>query len=967
VPQFVNELPHALDPSFIFTESDTDLYEIGIYQTWQNVLGPNFNDTRIYGYGNAADLTNQGPTWPGRTFNLRANHVTRVTWINNLVDEEGNELSHFLPIDPTVMWADPLGLGSGAPVPVQGPVPTVVHVHGVVTDEHSDGGAMSWFTPGYKHKGPHFGSATSVYPNEQEAGNPWYHDHALGITRLNVYAGLAGFWLLRDDRDTGLATNPLGLPASPYEVPFVIQDRRFDTSHQLLFPSDPPTDQSPAVSILPDFFGRIICVNGKAWPSLEVERRVYRFRVINGCDSRILALQLAEGAMVQIGVDAGFLNTAVTFAPGQPIVLSPGERADILIDFKQWDLGSTVLLTNTRNWEDGTATIPSLDGSVLQFRIAKPLSAVPDTAIRASYRDAPFSIQITPLQVRSVGLFESTDDFGRRKFELGKKDALYAYEDPITEVVVAGSSEIWDIWNFGGMVHPIHLHVTGFVVVGRYPTSGTPADLVAPQPNELGPKDTVMALPTTVTRIHPHFLNYTGIFTWHCHILSHEDYDMMRPYRIVSPDDIAEALIPTLPPTVTPGPPPVNAPVLITQIGVHFVPNYTRISPGMTVRWFFTEPLGHTLAQVPSATSRTPLKYSWDDSPQNFFRGRYDPDTFDVTFTDPGFYYYICQPHIHLNMRGTIEVVADTPTPVPTRRRNVQATATRLPSHSPFRSYTAIPTPSEIAPSPLPDYNATTTDLPSLAPTPTDLPTHPPSLAPTPTDLPTHPPSIAPTPTDLPTHPPSMVPTPTVLSTTMLLPSLTTTLSPAPLHTSPLINTTPLPSSVAPTNIAIPTTTHYWNTPTAPAPTVKPSVTSAVTARPSPTLLVVGNTYLVSANQRDYSLRTNQKNPLVLNCSRGGVITRFNRALYGTLRTTCRYRNETQIIDFLTRSYRNRKSFILFVTPQNLRLNMALLPCGPIRALSIQAECTIKSPSVIQPKGRAAVPRGKAPQQWQNQ
>eukprot|EP00276_Gloeochaete_wittrockiana_P000389 CAMPEP_0184671628 /NCGR_PEP_ID=MMETSP0308-20130426/85618_1 /TAXON_ID=38269 /ORGANISM="Gloeochaete witrockiana, Strain SAG 46.84" /LENGTH=1900 /DNA_ID=CAMNT_0027118799 /DNA_START=270 /DNA_END=5973 /DNA_ORIENTATION=+ len=663
IPQFVNTLPNPLAPANVFTASATDTYVVAVKQGFVNILGAGFNSTKIFGYANSADPSQSAPTYPGRTFNLQSFRTTRVTWQNNLTS-----VQHFLPIDRTVMWANPLNEASTLTTPYTGPVPIVVHVHGVAADECSDGGGRAWYTPNYAITGPDYctGVRQSVYPNAQEAGNPWYHDHAHGITRLNVYAGLAGFWLLRDSQDTGLASNPLGLPAYPYEIPLLIQDRRFTLGHQLFYPSDPPTASSPAVSIRHDFVGRVMVTNGKAWPVQSVERRKYRFRIINGCDTRVLGLYVTGGSIVQIGTDGGFLSAVATFTATNTLKIAPGERADIIIDFTQWAFGASVTLMNSYPLTDGSLPLPSLDGTILRFTITTALSAVADNAIRTTtYRSSSFSSVQTPLQTRPLGLYEQTDDFGRRIMKMGTGTQAYGFLDPTTEIIAANTTEIWEITNHGTAPHPIHLHLAQLEVLGRYSLFGT-GDLIAPEANELGPKDTVLATPQSVTRFKAAFpAAHLGDFMWHCHALAHEDYDMMRKLKVVAGSDISLALLPTPLPSAAPTPTLGPGYIAVEQIGAAFFPRSITIPLGTTVRWYL-DPLAHNVARMPSATSCIPITTLPNEDPASFYKDFDGADTYDITFTTTGVYHYACEPHCLNDMRGNITVITPTATPAPT-------------------------------------------------------------------------------------------------------------------------------------------------------------------------------------------------------------------------------------------------------------------------------------------------------------
>ena len=299
-PRFVNPLPNPLDPRLIYAPTfGSDGYTIGVSAFSQSLGLYDPEDgaplmTPVWGYGGPAQQDGlPAATDPGRTFVAYRDVPVTVQWTNDLFGA-----AHLLPVDTTVHWANPLGAPLGDPF--GGPVPVVPHLHGGHTESDSDGLPEYWWTPGEAITGPRFVKTSYFYGNDQPAGTLWYHDHALGITRLNVYAGLAGFYILRDQMDTGMPGNPLGLPANDpshpggpvfYEVPIVIQDRLFTAAGQLFYPTEPDEVESgfpppPAPSALPEFFGDIIVVNGQAWPVLDVEPRKYRFRLLNGSDSR---------------------------------------------------------------------------------------------------------------------------------------------------------------------------------------------------------------------------------------------------------------------------------------------------------------------------------------------------------------------------------------------------------------------------------------------------------------------------------------------------------------------------------------------------------------------------------------------------------------------------------------------------------------------------------------------------------
>jgi spore coat protein A, manganese oxidase len=218
--------------------------------------------TRMWGFGG---------TFPGPTFDLASGQEVLVEWANELPQQ------HFLPIDYTLHGAE-----RDNPQ-----VRAVSHLHGAKVPPHSDGYPEDWLVPGK--------SAIFHYPNQQDAAMLWYHDHAMGINRLNIFAGLAGAYILRDKQEEALR-----LPSGPFEIPLIISDRMFDKDCQLYYPVSDKAD-SPWT---PEFFGDANLVNGKLFPFLEVEPRKYRFRVLNVSNGRLYRFSLSnKQTFQQIGTD----------------------------------------------------------------------------------------------------------------------------------------------------------------------------------------------------------------------------------------------------------------------------------------------------------------------------------------------------------------------------------------------------------------------------------------------------------------------------------------------------------------------------------------------------------------------------------------------------------------------------------------------------------------------------------------
>ena len=437
-------------------------------------------------------LWSYGGSFPGVTLETRAGTGLLVDWANQLPHR------HFLPIDHALHGAE-----KSTPE-VRG----VVHLHGGRTPPESDGYPEDWYATGH--------SRTYYYPNQQDAALLWYHDHAMGINRLNIYAGMFGLHVIRD-----AAEEALQLPSGKYEVPLLLCDRDLKPDGQLSYPVSP----DPEHPWVPEVFGELHLVNGKIFPFLEVEPRKYRFRILNAANGRFYRLSLSEGAQIQqIGSDQGLLPAPLAL---RYVQLAPGERADVVIDFSQ-HRGATVLL-NSDSFE------------LLQFRVGGTSVADP-SALPAQLKPVARIAESSAVRTRRLTLDENLNP---KAESLGMLLNNTPWHAPITEKPELGSTEIWELVNLTEDVHPIHLHMVRFQILDRrkfeafqYMTEGTLryVDAVqAPEANELGWKDTARVNSHTVTRIIVPFVGYPGRFVWHCHILEHEDNEMMRPYEIVRP------------------------------------------------------------------------------------------------------------------------------------------------------------------------------------------------------------------------------------------------------------------------------------------------------------------------------------------------------------------------------------------------------------------------------------------------
>jgi spore coat protein A len=444
---------------------------------------------RVWGYAGLV---------PGPTFETRSGRGVLVEWVNELPDQ------HFLPIDQSLH-------GAHAEQPA---VRAVVHVHGAKAPPESDGHPEAWYAPGH--------SALFHYPNRQDGALLWYHDHAMGIERLNQYAGLFGLFVIRDDAEAAL-----GLPSGKYEVPLVLFDRLFDQDGQLQYPTS-GMPESPWVS---EVYGDALLVNGKLYPYLEVEPRRYRLRLVNASNSRFYYLALSNGQpLLQIGTDQGLL-AAPASVPS--LTLAPAERADVIVDFGG-SAGQNVVLR-------------SQAFDLLQFRVgAGPVEKTGPVPSRL--RSIPKLSPRLAAKTRTLTLNQYTDPTTQKMLML--LNGAY-WRDAVTETPELDSVEIWKLVNITEDTHPIHLHLVRFQILDRqkfdvdeYTRTGAMVLLgnpVPPEPGEAGWKDTVRAEPASVTRIIARFEGFTGRYVWHCHVLEHAANEMMRPFEVVPRSRVATA------------------------------------------------------------------------------------------------------------------------------------------------------------------------------------------------------------------------------------------------------------------------------------------------------------------------------------------------------------------------------------------------------------------------------------------
>lgn len=656
----------AAHPDLTVTMSETSQQVLPPGSYPQCGAGVTLGPTRVWTYRTTDSNTGAvlGPAhWPAVTIDAQRGIATRATYVNRLPSFNPDDPSGpgmvqgELPFDQTVHWADPLKTGCGmagqgatagsaCKTNYIGPVPAVVHLHGAELAAADDGDPESWFTPdGLKgadyhtigNPGP--GAATLEYPNSQEPGTLWFHDHSLGTTRLNVYAGLAGFYFLKDPD-----SEPKGYPSGQYEIEMAVQDHMFDTSGQLYMPIQQPSLNHPFWS--PIFEGDVAVVNGAAFPYLNVEPRRYRLHILNGSLNRGYTFVFGNAPVYLVGSDDNYFDKPVPLpissaGASEGLPVSPGERADIIVDFSRF-AGQTIELTNSQPGQD--VQLPD----IMQFRVAASASG-PDTSCDPASPDSSSGLCARPHpmvhltdgkgnvlpsvkidRVRQMVLYDRVETSGgpvptdikeyvNNTTWNGLESASIAREFPadgISELPRVGSTEMWEILYLStlhGASHPVHIHLSQFQVLNRQSinvsqylsdwtkafgtTGSTPAALPAgctagayctdygpplsyltpnkdgalggnlpfsaylqgafeaPAAGESGWKDTADAHAGQVLRI---LVRWTpssvpvqpgqsyagqnlyafdptqGYYIWHCHVLTHEDNEMMRPYRVTN-------------------------------------------------------------------------------------------------------------------------------------------------------------------------------------------------------------------------------------------------------------------------------------------------------------------------------------------------------------------------------------------------------------------------------------------------
>lgn len=599
IPKYVSQL--VIPPVYKPVNNDPHLqkYIVEATQFKEQILPSGFPKTTVWGYGGQVwvnPLTGQPGYFrnsPGPTFVTTRGVPVMVKWVNKL-SCNGVPLHHLFAVDPTLHWANPnnMPMMLMPPFPAfppgfpdaQTPVPLVTHVHGAEVQSTSDGGPNQWFTPNGIHGQDYHtvvptsaNSAVDYYPNEQLPATIWYHDHALGMTRLNVMSGLAGFFIIQDPEDR-LAD---ALPSGDHDLGLAIQDRSFNTDGSLWFPAE---GDNPDIHPYwqPEFFGNTIMVNGKTWPNLNVDRAQYRFRVLDGSNARFYdyAFKVKQtGAILpykQIGTDGGYLGHTVSLTHA---LIAPGERHDIIVDFSSLAPGTKVIMRNNAPapYPTGDPVDPQTTGQIMQFTVDGTFEE--PVEIPTNLINIPTLIPNVPS--KTMTLYEVQGPNGPEEILLnGQK-----WSAPISELPRVGSTVDWKIVDTTMDTHPIHLHLVQFQLISRqamdtanytiawlaangnetppftHPTVNIPITpyLIGsphgPHPNERGWKDTYQVNPGEVTtfriRFAPQDTPTTGPnkaipgrnlypfdptlgpgYVWHCHIIDHEDNEMMRPYLV---------------------------------------------------------------------------------------------------------------------------------------------------------------------------------------------------------------------------------------------------------------------------------------------------------------------------------------------------------------------------------------------------------------------------------------------------
>jgi spore coat protein A, manganese oxidase len=604
IPKFENQLAGPLpvyDPTVVKDNNGNVIryeYTVTMSSFMEQILPSSMNLlTPVWGYGGIAkDALTGAPlgyvqSVPGPSFEAVRNIPIQVKWVNNITSP------FMFQVDPTIHWADPNNNGMPtSPYPSYPPgfpqdqvdVPTVPHLHGSETQSYYDGTPDEWFTASGQHGSAYStyeptdpNAAVYYYPNSQPAAALWYHDHALGLTRINVMSGLAGDYFLRDPNSSKDYVAPL-LPSGKYEMPLIIQDRTFHEDGSLWFPNN-GTNPDVHPYWVDGFLGNTIMVNGKVWPNMNVDAGQYRFRLLDASNSRFYFLSFvntetnATIPFTQIGSDGGYLRSSV---PMTNLTMAPAERADIIVDFSGLAPGTKILVKNSAL--TGGPSDAYTVGQVMQLTVTANTGDKPNTLptlLNPTLSVSTYPNLPAPTKTRILTMFRENGPNGPLIMLLnGQK-----WDGIVSELPVLGTTEDWIFVDLSNGVHPLHLHLIQFQIVSRqnfdaigyasdwlslqrkalgnqtatppWPVDFIPKELpvdpylngtsISAPPNEQGWKDTVLSYPFEVTVIRVRFASQDGAafqfdatqgpgYVWHCHILDHEDNEMMRPYKVVN-------------------------------------------------------------------------------------------------------------------------------------------------------------------------------------------------------------------------------------------------------------------------------------------------------------------------------------------------------------------------------------------------------------------------------------------------
>ncbi|KAL3368058.1 hypothetical protein AABB24_009101 [Solanum stoloniferum] len=495
--------------------------------------------SQVFAYGTSRHTA----TVPGPTIEAVHGVDSYITWQNHLPSK------HILPWDPTIPTAT-TSFKTG--------IPTVVHLHGGIDEPQSDGHSEAWFTKNFKHHGPKWTIKKYHYHNYQHPGTMWYHDHAMGLTRINILAGLMGAYVIQQPNVEG----PLGLIyGEEYDRPLVVFDRGFRSDGSIYMNS---TGNNPSIhpQWQPEYFGDAIIVNGKAWPYMNVKRRKYRFRIINASNARFFKFFFTNNmTFVHVASDSAYHESPVEL---HDLLLAPSEIADVIVDFSKSKSNLAILANDAAYPYPSGDPVNEENSNVMKFIIN------PNHEVQTGHIPQKL-ITYTPPEIsqasntRYIAFYEYASD-------IDEPTHLYingkSFEAPVTEMPRVGTSEIWNIINLTEDNHPLHIHLGLFVVleqielvnieefkacmmklndaikckIDKY-SHGKRTKVVL---HEKGWKNVYKMMPGHVTKI---FVKFSFIhsnesysfdataepgYVYHCHILDHEDNVMMRPLKFVN-------------------------------------------------------------------------------------------------------------------------------------------------------------------------------------------------------------------------------------------------------------------------------------------------------------------------------------------------------------------------------------------------------------------------------------------------